>query len=200
MSLFKRLFSRKAAQPPRDYSRLPEFKYHPDPLATGSIVKSDAKCVCCGQKTGYVYAGPVYAEEELDEMICPWCIADGSAHRKFDAEFTDPAGIGGYGETIERVDQEVMLEVACRTPGYAAWQEAQWWTHCGDAAAYLGPAGKAEVEAYGEELIVSLRENSGIPEKDWERHLNELSKDGSPTAYVFRCRHCGQVGGYCDFH
>src|SRR6266542_1799858 len=38
---------------------------------------------------GYVYVGPVYAIEELDEAFCPWCIADGTAAAKFDAEFTD---------------------------------------------------------------------------------------------------------------
>jgi organic radical activating enzyme len=30
-----------------------------------------------------------YSEEELDDSLCPWCLADGSAHRKFDATFFD---------------------------------------------------------------------------------------------------------------
>jgi uncharacterized protein CbrC (UPF0167 family) len=55
----------------------PEFRCHPDPIATGSIEVSDTPCVCCGQARGYVYAGPVYAVEEYDREICPWCIADG---------------------------------------------------------------------------------------------------------------------------
>ncbi|WP_264169817.1 CbrC family protein [Burkholderia cepacia] len=40
---------------------LPAFRYHPDPLATGSVIRSDARCVCCGDARGYVYAGPVHA-------------------------------------------------------------------------------------------------------------------------------------------
>jgi hypothetical protein len=31
----------------------------------------------------------VYAEAELDDQLCPWCIADGRAAAKFDAQFTD---------------------------------------------------------------------------------------------------------------
>ncbi|ALX16434.1 hypothetical protein P350_32710 [Burkholderia cepacia JBK9] len=37
---------------------------------------------------------------------------------------------------------------------------------------------------------------SGAP--PWERFLAALDKDGSPAAYVFRCIHCGEPGGYPD--
>lgn len=77
---------------------LPKFKYHPDPVGTGSIVESDVECCCCGKTRGYIYVGPVYAEEEYEECICPWCIADGSARKKLDARFTDEALVGGGGE------------------------------------------------------------------------------------------------------
>ena len=92
---------------------LPTFKYHPDPLATGSVAESDTECVCCGQVRGYIYTGPVYAIEEYYNCICPWCIADGSAYEKLDAMFTDDAGIGGYGEWDE-VAEEVIEAVTQR--------------------------------------------------------------------------------------
>src|SRR5690242_10257801 len=95
---------------------LPQFKYHPDPLATGSVVASDAECACCGKSRGFLYAGPVYALEEYEQCICPWCIADGSAHANLGASFTDEAGIGGYGKW-DRVSEKVIEEVAYRTPG-----------------------------------------------------------------------------------
>ena len=76
---------------------LPTFKYHPDPLATGSVEKSCTTCACCGKARGFIYTGPVYADEEYDQCICPWCIADGSAHEKMEASFTDDAGIVGGG-------------------------------------------------------------------------------------------------------
>jgi uncharacterized protein CbrC (UPF0167 family) len=117
-------------------SELPVFKYHPSPLSTGSIESSDAVCACCGTARGFIYHGPVYAVEEITK-VCPWCIVDGSAHEKWDAEFVDSAGVGGYGKWCE-VPIEVIEEVAYRTPGLSAIQQERWWTHCGDAAEFLG--------------------------------------------------------------
>ena len=70
-------------------STLPTFRYHPDSIATGSVKPSDKECRSCGEARGYIYTSSVYAEESLDEEICPWCIADGSAAEKFDASFCD---------------------------------------------------------------------------------------------------------------
>lgn len=177
---------------------LPAFKYHPDPISTESIIESDAQCVCCGEARGYIYAGPVYAVDDYDECICPWCIADGSAHQKLDASFTDEDGIGGYGDWCS-VPTEVIEEVAYRTPGFSGWQQENWWTHCGDAAEFLGCAGKAELLGFGQEAIDSIQASTGLDSgQDWEDFFNALDKDGSPTAYVFRCRKCGALGGYQD--
>jgi uncharacterized protein CbrC (UPF0167 family) len=35
---------------------------------------------------------------------------------------------------------------------------------------------------------------------DWQGYLRALEKDGSPTAYIFRCLHCGRHLGYSDCH
>jgi uncharacterized protein CbrC (UPF0167 family) len=106
--------------------KLPTFKYHPDLIATGSIVVSYSECCCCGMARGYIYIGPVYAIEKYNVCIGPWCIADGSAHKKLQATFTDEAGIGGYGEW-EDVPVEVIVEVAYNTPGFIGWQQERWW-------------------------------------------------------------------------
>src|SRR5687768_12655378 len=102
--------------------QLPTFRYHPDPIATGSIAASDTRCRVCHQIRGYIYTGPVYAAEELDEGICPWCIADGTAHVQYDAEFVDAAAIGGYGDW-DAVPPPIVAEVAYRTPGFSGWQQ-----------------------------------------------------------------------------
>jgi uncharacterized protein CbrC (UPF0167 family) len=73
---------------------LPKFRYHPDPIASGSIVGSNEPCRGCGNARGYVYAGPIYSEAERDEQLCPWCIADGSAHGEFHALFADAERFG----------------------------------------------------------------------------------------------------------
>jgi uncharacterized protein len=178
---------------------LPSFRYHPDPLATGSIKRSTVTCVCCSSARGYVYVGPVFAEEELDEQLCPWCIADGSAHERFGAEFVDIDAVGDRG-TWEKVDRNIAEEVAYRTPGFTGWQSERWFTCCGDAALFLGLAGYSDVVAHGHSAIKSLRAELGWDDgPNWKAYLESLTTDGQPTAYLFRCSHCGNVGGYSDF-
>jgi uncharacterized protein CbrC (UPF0167 family) len=176
---------------------LPIFQYHPDPIATGSIIESSNECECCGQARGYIYTGPVYAEEEYIDVICPWCIADGSAHQKLGVVFTDEHGIGGYGDWCA-VSYEVIDEVASRTPGFMGWQQEQWWTHCDDAGQFLGRAGKKELLEFGTQAIQSVQYSTGFADSDWEEFFDALDKDGSPTAYIFRCSKCGAIGGYQD--
>ncbi len=160
---------------------------------------SAAVCRSCGRARGYVYAAVTYAAEDLENAICPWCIADGTAARRFDAEFTDPAGIGDYGRW-ESVPPEVVEEVSRRTPGFTGWQAERWWTHCGDAAEFLGPAGRAELDTRWPETIEALRAEAGYDAEVWEEYYQALDRDHGPTAYIFRCRHCGRFGGYSDIH
>ena len=177
--------------------QLPQFTYHPDPLATGSVEPSAAECVACGRARGYIYTGPAYCEAELDDAVCPWCIADGTAHEKFDAEFTDAAAVGGFG-LWEEVAPEIVAEVARRTPGFTGWQTEKWFTHCGDAGEFLGRAGRTELERKWPGAIPAVKAESEMDGADWEDYWRALDRDGQPTAYVFRCRHCGAFGGYSD--
>jgi uncharacterized protein len=178
---------------------LPEFKYHPDPLASGAVEVSSAICIVCGRARGYIYTGPVYGEHELDEKICPWCIADGTAHQQFEAEFVDADCVGGYG-TWETVPITVVRELVERTPCFSGWQQERWFTCCGDAAAFIGRAGKMELQAAGEAALEAIRSEGGYEGRNWDEYLDVLDADGSPTAYLFRCLHCGKLGGYSDCH
>lgn len=176
----------------------PSFKYHPDPIATGSIEARDIICVCCGEARGYVYVGPAYSETDL-EAICPWCISTGLAHDRFGVEFTDTDGIGGY-EPGKTVPPEVREEIAFRTPGFNGWQQERWLVHCEDACAFLGAVGKEELEAYADqELIDSLHADVEMDENQFHDYFEILSKQNGPTAYVFRCLHCGMFVGYSDY-
>lgn len=177
---------------------LPFFKYHPDPIKTGAIKKSPKICMCCRKKRGYLYIGPVYSEEPLKKGLCPWCISDGSAHKKFKAEYTDVEAIGNYGRW-SKIPQEAIEEIAFKTPGFIGWQQEKWWTHCGEGAEFIGYAGKKEIEKLGLDFINSIRSDSeliGIDE--WNSYLNSLDKEKGPTVYVFRCRKCKKFGGYSD--
>lgn len=181
---------------------LPTFKYHPDPIATGSVVAAPEYCICCDRSRGYVYAGPIYGDGDGTEIICPWCIADGSAHDILGVSFVDEAGISldDDDDTQSPVAPDMVDELAHRTPGFCAWQQEFWWTHCAAPAEYMGPAGKRELTALGLDAIAAIRASSATRnDRDWLELFDALSRDGSPTAYVFRCRTCAKFGGYHDY-
>ncbi len=176
---------------------LPEFRYHPDPVGTESMEASDAGCLVCGQKRGYIYVGPVYAVADLDDSICPWCISSGEASAKYDAEFTDAAAIGDYGNW-DQVPGSVVVEVSRRTPGFTGWQQERWRTCCDDACAFLGRAGKKELEEIWPEALSSISAECGPEGEELDEYLDAMDKDLSPTAYIFKCLHCGRLLGYSD--
>ncbi|MFC8430310.1 CbrC family protein [Streptomyces sp. NPDC057253] len=173
---------------PRRRPALPSFPYHPSPVATGSVAPSDAPCVCCGQERGWVYTGPVHSADAPDSGICPYCVAFGKAAERYDATFTD--GIEGD------VPEDVVTAILRRTPGFRTWQSPTWLTHCGDGAAFLGAAGAKELDRYPD-AVDHLRRQ--WPEDGFDDFLAALDKDGRPTAYLFRCRHCATHLAYADF-
>lgn len=177
---------------------LPSFRYHADALATGSVAASENVCAACEQQRGYIYTGPVYGEDDHEDDICPWCIADGTAHEKLGTDFVDSDGIGGYGDW-EEVPLAVREEVAFRTPGFTGWQQERWFTCCKDAACFIGRAGYKELLALGAGAIEAIRVESELDGEEWEDYLKGLQKDDQPTAYLFRCLHCRKIGGYSDF-
>jgi uncharacterized protein CbrC (UPF0167 family) len=174
---------------------LPRFRYHPDPVATGSVVRDDAQCEVCGQARGYRYDGPIHSQQDVEDL-CPWCIADGTAAERFDAEFTDVMW-----NVPSDVPADVTEEVQRRTPGFSGWQQERWLHHCGDAAAFLGAVGAREL-ADIPDAIEALREEGGSfqwPAEQIGEYIDSLDKDGQPTAYLFRCHVCGMHLAYSDF-
>ena len=75
---------------------LPYYRYHPDPVATGSIEARSIQCVCCGERRPFVYTGAVYSEHDLNDSLCPWCIASGLAFTRYGAEFSDSIYLDGF--------------------------------------------------------------------------------------------------------
>lgn len=122
---------------------LPSLRHHPDPPATGSVAASDAPCDCCGQSRGFTYDGPVHSVEAPSGVLCPWCLADGRAAERYEAQFTEVEG---------QLPMEVVLAVERRTPGFRGRQQERRLTHCGDAAAFLGPVGAADIRRHPDAL------------------------------------------------
>ena len=162
-------------------------------------MRSDSTCMGCERKRGWIYLGPTFCEAELDERLCPWCIADGTAHTKFGAEFVGSPAVGGYGDWITP-PRHVIEKICYRTPCFIGWQQERWFTHCDDGAIFLGLAGKSELGALDPAANNAIKLDSGYTQEQWEDYYSQMDINGGPTSYLFRCQHCGAWGGYSDFH
>ena len=168
---------------------LPFFKYHPDPLETGAFEEGEEKiCPCCGNKSKVYYSSFPYCSEDV-EYICPTCISNGEAARKFDAMFVSDAE--WHGDNDKEKDDELFR----RTPGYLSWQGEHWLSCCDDYCAYMGTVGTRELKAMdiAEEVISEYEERDEFA--DVEEYL---VKDGSMCGYLFKCLHCGKYHLWVD--
>ena len=168
---------------------LPVFRYHRDPIRTGFVVRSEAVCVCCESARGFVYKGPIRGQiVGLEERLCPWCLADGSAASKFDATF-----VSAY--SLESLPRVILDEVTRRTPGFFSWQEEEWPVCCGDASVYVATVGREGLIRAFPEWVDVLKRNLvevwKYTQEDVVGVLENLNLDhGGPSVYLFQCSHC----------
>ena len=168
---------------------LPFFKYHPDPLETGSFEEGEEKiCPCCGNKSKVYYSSFPYCSENV-EYICPTCISNGEAAKKFDADFVQNAE--WHGEPDMEKDDELFH----RTPGYMSWQGEYWLSCCDDYCAYMGTVGTRELKAMdiADEVIEEY-----VKRGAFEDIGEYLVKDGPMCGYLFKCIHCGKYHLWVD--
>jgi uncharacterized protein CbrC (UPF0167 family) len=187
MSFFSRFF------PQDKRPSFPKFTYHPDPIATGALKRKAARCPCCEKTTDFVYGRSPYCTDEVEDL-CPWCIADGSAARKFDASFVDDHPLAQAG-----LKSEIIDEVAHRTPGYISWQQESWLTCCEDACEFHGDLRKEELPILPADTLVAFRTEHRIDDRVWEQLLESYEPGGSPSIYKFVCRHCRKIHLGFDF-
>jgi uncharacterized protein CbrC (UPF0167 family) len=156
---------------------LPNFKYHPDPIATGAVHASPAICDSCGQARGFEYAASFYTAHKSELTLCPWCIASGEAARKYSGAFSDAHPLARAG-----LSRDVVREVCERTPGYVSWQQDNWQVHCGDACEFHGAADPAEVKALAGPSLTELLDRFGIQEDWWRRLSNTIGRQATPRS------------------
>lgn len=164
-------------------SDIPHFKYNPNAERLGIIKKEMTHCPVCGQNRAYVYRGPFYTVDEV-EGICPWCIKDGSAAKKFKGEFQDAASCDSV------INPESIVELTTRTPGYSGWQQERWLSHCGDFCALKDYVGWEEIKDLQDELsndLTYIKTENNITQEELE---NYLVNNGSMQGYLFQCLHC----------
>lgn len=166
---------------------LPNFRYHPDPVATGNVETNNSVCRSCGLARGYIYVGPVYSIKKLSGFVCPWCISDGSAARKFDASFSDVELLAG------NVSDDVIVEIEKRTPGFISWQQGNWLFCCGDVCEFHGDAPKAELQALNDIAMEKLAKSMLLEKESLRKIVEDYQPGGSPAVYKFICRHCRRI-------
>jgi uncharacterized protein CbrC (UPF0167 family) len=167
---------------------LPQFRYHPDPIATGSIEASDQRCVCCQEARGFVYTSSVYGVNPPAGQICPWCIASGKASAKFAIEYSD-----GHPLLVAGVPMVIVEEIMLRTPSFHSWQQEEWLSCCGDACEYRGDAPGDEIRTLQESEIAQLAGDSGYPLEYLGAMVRSYEPGGNPCVHKFVCRHCGRT-------
>jgi uncharacterized protein CbrC (UPF0167 family) len=161
------------------------FKYNPDPFKIGVFKNDKSICPSCGKDTDIVYCGPFYSIEDV-EGICPNCIKDGSAAKKYQGEFQDSA-------TCEDVEKtEYLDELVHRTPGYHGWQQEAWLAHCGDFCQILGIVGWNEIVALENELAEDIEKILVDYNLKKEEFKKSLIKESSFQGYLFKCLKCGK--------
>lgn len=174
----------------RPREEIPTFRYHPDPVATGSILERPGKvCPACDRSTGWAYVTTPYSVGTHPDL-CPWCIADGTAAVRFGASFIDVYWLDGQQPPapLDRLD-----ELAHRTPGFASWQQEEWQYCCGDACAFHGVATADDLAGLGERpawlddaFIAAFRE------------LEAAGEPPDPVPFAFRCLHCDRLHVWLD--
>lgn len=167
----------------------PKFTYHPNPILTGAIVKSENICTVCKQTRGYIYS--------KSHLICPWCIADGNANKALNVEFTPLRIFEQAHECSRQVNHSIAEEIAFRTPAFDCLQDHHWITHCNDGCAFLGAHSGKEVLQQHPELIQQIKEDY-VDEECYtvEDYLEELGSAVDEEIYVFQCLHCGHKECY----
>ena len=172
-------------------STLPKFIYHPNPLKTGAF-KDDMSviCECCGKNTEIYYNNGVYSEQDVT-YLCPVCIANGEAAKKFDATFVQDA------DKLATEDAKKNDELFNRTPGYESWQGEHWVVCCDDYCAFLGDVGTKELLELGiaDEVFDDYAKRD---EYDVKMAREVLVAGGNFAGYLFRCLHCKKYHIYID--
>lgn len=163
---------------------LPSFRYYRDPVADGALEPSGVLCAGCERRRGFIVTSTAHGRDvPEDAQFCPWCVADGTAHKRYGVTFN---------EVEAGASAEATAEVCARTPGVLSWQDWDWPTHCDDVGVYLGEPTGAELRGNREAYDALLAD---IGQWDWGRDEEYVRDfiDGlgeNRVAYLFQCPRC----------
>lgn len=178
----------------------PTFPLFADPVAEQSFKRSRKKCDCCAKSRGWIYTCSMYGPGDNDHTLCPWCIADGSAARKFKVSFQQATifPIAKGSPKLSRSDADLVEH---RTPGFVTWQDHGWFICCGRACIYIGEASSKDLAGKWASAVPSMFKGPGL--KEWSEQdkanlVKSIRRRGSPAAYIFKCQVCSKLQGFWD--
>lgn len=178
-----------------DKRKLPYFKYSPNCYGNGVFKKStlNEKKVCqsCGKETKFYY-GSMYTEENV-HCLCPQCITDGSAAKKFHGNFIQD--VEGFEMKDGLINSNGKAErFISTTPGYSSWQGEYWLCCCDDYCAYIGNVTIKELKEKGifEEVLFDYSKKMQLSLDNAKRNLESM------YLYLFQCLHCGKYRVWAD--
>lgn len=166
----------------------PKFKYHQNPIKSLSFIKSDMECNCCNKKTGYIYNLSIYSSLDVEDVvICPWCLANGDAAKKYQATFNDTYSVES------KIPNSENDEILHRTPSYPTWQDFDWMIHCGHPAIFIGDADKSTIKKMSSvTLSLFLKENE-LDNDEIDEILDRYIEVESPMIYEHKCSKCNET-------
>ncbi|WP_075833301.1 CbrC family protein [Deinococcus marmoris] len=161
-----------------------EFHYYADPTGDSVFEQTSIVCSACGKHREWKYQGVFYSIHD-DLVICPWCIADGLAAKKFDGEFQE----ADFAETASR---DSVLAVRTRTPSVATWNPIFWPDHCSECCQYIGDLRNH----WSVEIIESATAQADIRAiaeitRMTTGEILEWAKRGAIYLRLFQCVQCG---------
>ncbi|HYD00201.1 MAG TPA: CbrC family protein [Phycisphaerales bacterium] len=176
---------------------LPTFPLFPDPVRERVFTKTANACGICNQDRAVLYAGPVYGKRPTrDRLVCPWCIADGSAAAT--GLFFNDSSTQSIGPGTARMTAADAALVEQRTPGFTTWQDNHWCACCDRACIYLGEADAEDLKGRWSQAVPSLFADCNWPPERVAETVERFERGGSPAAYIFKCQVCSKLQGYWD--
>ena len=164
---------------------LPDYRFHGVPLGLGIIVEDSATCSSCGDARGFSYSGTLYNVDDDSLAICPWCIADGSAHSKLGVTFNHANHLP---DTVS-LPNDLAAELFQRTPGFPSWQDREWLCHNNLPCRFMGDLAVDEALSPDWDAVERLMQSYGHADFDraaWAEMI-EHYEPGNPSIFKYIC-------------
>lgn len=145
-------------------------------------------CPCCGKISEYIYFPHLFYSLDLDlKNLCPYCISDGTAAKKYKCEFIKFSPKNLFSESDK-------MELIYKTPSFNAYQDPSWRFCCNSPCTFLGvyyfnDLDKISIPEKIRDLI--LKDSSFIQQNVDSFEFNRFICDEKIQIAFYQCPKCG---------